>query len=107
MSNVYEKQTELNTKNVVVSVAENHMRASIVLDEIGQDGAYTYEEVIDKLSAAGVRTGIDEAKIRDVIVKKIYGQEVVVAQGKRQSMVLMDTTFSTSMRTMREITSQP
>ena len=82
MSNVYEKQTELNTKNVVVSVAENHMRASIVLDEIGQDGAYTYEEVIDKLSAAGVRTGIDEAKIRDVIVKKIYGQEVVVAQGK-------------------------
>ena len=39
MSNVYEKQTELNTKNVVVSVAENHMRASIVLDEIGQDGA--------------------------------------------------------------------
>ena len=82
MSNVYEKQTELNTKNVVVSVAENHMRASIVLDEIGQDGAYTYDEVIDKLSAAGVRTGIDEAKIRDVIVKKIYGQEVVVAQGK-------------------------
>ena len=82
MSNVYEKQTELNTKNVVVSVAENHMRASIVLDEIGQDGAYTYEEGIDKLSAAGVRTGIDEAKIRDVIVKKIYGQEVVVAQGK-------------------------
>ena len=78
MSNVYEKQTELNTKNVVVSVAENHMRASIVLDEIGQDGAYTYEEVIDKLSAAGVRTGIDEAKIRDVIVKKIYGQEVVL-----------------------------
>ncbi len=29
-----------------------------------------------------MRTGIDEAKIRDVIVKKIYGQEVVVAQGK-------------------------
>ena len=49
MSNVYEKQTELNTKNVVVSVAEDHMSASIVLGSIGQDGSYTYEEVIEKL----------------------------------------------------------
>ena len=72
MSNVYEKQTDLNTKNVVVSVAEDHMSASIVLGSIGQDGSYTYEEVIEKLSAAGVRTGIDAGKIRDVILKKIY-----------------------------------
>ena len=40
MSNVYEKQTELNTKNVVVSVSEDHMSASIVLGSIGQDGSY-------------------------------------------------------------------
>lgn len=82
MSNVYEKQTELNTKNVVVSVAEDHMSASIVLGSIGQDGSYTYEEVIEKLSAAGVRTGIDAGKIRDVILKKIYEIDVTVAEGK-------------------------
>lgn len=82
MSNIYDKQTELNTKNIVVSVAEDHMKASIILESISQDDAYTYEEVQDRLSAAGVRTGIDEAKIRDVIVKKIYGQDVVVAEGK-------------------------
>ena len=72
MSNVDEKQTELNTKNVVVSVAEDHMSASIVLGSIEQDGSYTYDEVMEKLSAAGVRTGIDAGKIRDVILKKIY-----------------------------------
>ncbi len=82
MSNVYEKQTELNTKNVVVSVAEDHMSASVVLGSIGQDSSYTYEEIMDKLSAAGVRTGIDEAKIRDIIVKKIYEMDVTVAEGK-------------------------
>ena len=82
MSNVYEKQTELNTKNVVVSVSEDHMSASIVLGSIGQDGSYTYEEVIEKLSAAGVRTGIDAGKIRDVILKKIYEIDVTVAEGK-------------------------
>ena len=82
MSNVYEKQTELNTKNVVVSVAEDHMSASIVLGSIGQDGSYTYEEVIEKLSAAGVLTGIDAGKIRDVILKKIYEIDVTVAEGK-------------------------
>lgn len=82
MSNVYEKQTELNTKNVVVSVAEDHMSASVVLGSIGQDSSYTYEEIMDKLSAAGVRTGIDEAKIRDIIVKKVYEIDVTVAEGK-------------------------
>lgn len=82
MSNIYEEQTELNTKNVVVSVAEDHMRASIVLESIGQQEAYTYEEVLDKLSAAGVRTGIDEARIRQVIVEKIYEEDILVAEGK-------------------------
>lgn len=82
MSNIYEKQPELNTKNIVVTVAEDHMSASIVLESVGRGEAYTYEEVIEKLSAAGVRTGIDEAKIRDLIVKKIYEQDVVIAQGK-------------------------
>lgn len=82
MSNIYEEQTEMNTKNVVVSVAEDHMRASIVLESIGQQEAYTYEEVLDKLSAAGVRTGIDEARIRQVIVEKIYEEDILVAEGK-------------------------
>lgn len=48
MSNIYEKQPELNTKNIVVTVAEDHMSASIVLESVGRGEAYTYEEVIEK-----------------------------------------------------------
>ena len=60
MNDVLREQIQLNTKEVVVNVDNDHMKASIVLNGIGSDEAYTYEEIADKLSQAGVRTGINE-----------------------------------------------
>lgn len=82
MNNVLREQIQLNTKEVVVNVDNDHMKASIVLNGIGSDEAYTYEEIADKLSQAGVRTGINEARIREVILNKLYDIEIVVAEGK-------------------------
>ena len=56
MNDVLREQIQLNTKEVVVNVDNDHMKASIVLNGIGSDEAYTYEEIADKLSQAGVRT---------------------------------------------------
>ena len=82
MNDVLREQIQLNTKEVVVNVDNDHMKASIVLNGIGSDEAYTYEEIADKLSQAGVRTGINEARIREVILNKLYDIEIVVAEGK-------------------------
>ena len=78
MNDVLREQIQLNTKEVVVNVDNDHMKASIVLNGIGSDEAYTYEEIADKLSQAGVRTGINEARIREVILNKLYDIEIVV-----------------------------
>ena len=53
MNDVLREQIQLNTKEVVVNVDNDHMKASIVLNGIGSDEAYTYEEIADKLSQAG------------------------------------------------------
>lgn len=50
MNDVLREQIQLNTKEVVVNVDNDHMKASIVLNGIGSDEAYTYEEIADKLS---------------------------------------------------------
>ena len=52
MNDVLREQIQLNTKEVVVNVDNDHMKASIVLNGIGSDEAYTYEEIADKLSQA-------------------------------------------------------
>ena len=85
LNDVLREQIQLNTKEVVVNVDNDHMKASIVLNGIGSDEAYTYEEIADKLSQAGVRTGINEARIREVILNKLYDIEIVVAEGKKCS----------------------
>lgn len=81
LNDVLREQIQLNTKEVVVNVDNDHMKASIVLNGIGSDPTYTYEEIADKLSQA-VRTGINEARIREVILNKLYDIEIVVAEGK-------------------------
>ena len=72
---------------------------------LGSDEAYTYEEIADKLSQAGVRTGINEARIREVILNKLYDIEIVVAEGKVQLTVLMVITTSSLIQSMKEIIS--
>ena len=46
------------------------------------DEGYTYDEVMNKLLLNGIKTGIDEEKIRWMISQKIYDQPVEIAVGK-------------------------
>ena len=47
LNDVLREQIQLNTKEVVVNVDNDHMKASIVLNGIGSDEAYTYEEIAE------------------------------------------------------------
>lgn len=75
---------QLNIKDIQVDISSDQMTASVCLRRISDDALYTYEDIMDKLSEAGVKMGIDEGRILDIIDKKIYDQRVVVATGKPQ-----------------------
>ena len=73
MNDVLREQIQLNTKEVVVNVDNDHMKASIVLNGIGSDEAYTYEEIADKLLQAGVQ----KAKVQLTVLMVITTSSLI------------------------------
>ena len=71
---------DIELHEVYVYIADDNMSASVRLGKC--DEGYTYDEVMNKLSLNGIKTGIDEEKIRWMISQKIYDQPVEVAFGK-------------------------
>ncbi len=71
---------DIELHEVYVYIADDNMSASVRLGKC--DEGYTYDEVMNKLSLNGIKTGIDEEKIRWMILQKIYDQPVEVAFGK-------------------------
>lgn len=65
---------------VYVYIADDNMSATVRLGRC--DDGYTYDEVMNRLSLNGIKTGIDEEKIRWMISEKIYDQPVEIAVGK-------------------------
>ena len=81
---------DIELHEVYVYIADDNMSASVRLGKC--DEGYTYDEVMNKLSLNGIKTGIDEEKIRWMILQKIYDQPVEVAFGKPvEKMVLLIT----------------
>ena len=71
---------DIELHEVYVYIADDNMSASVRLGKC--DEGYTYDEVMNKLSLNGIKTGIDEEKIRWMISQKIYDQPVEIAVGK-------------------------
>lgn len=59
---------DIELHEVYVYIADDNMSASVRLGRC-EDG-YTYDEVMNKLSLNGIKTGIDEEKIRWMISQK-------------------------------------
>lgn len=75
---------QLNIKDIQVDISNNQMLATVCLRKLTDEAVYTYDEIMDKLADAGVKMGIDEEKILQMIDHKIYEEKVVVAVGKPQ-----------------------
>ena len=79
---------DIELHEVYVYIADDNMSASVRLGKC--DEGYTYDEVMNKLSLNGIKTGIDEEKIRWMISQKIYDQPVEVAFGNNRPTVRED-----------------
>ena len=70
---------DIDIHEVYIYIADDHMSATIKLGRSEED--YSFDEVMDKLSQNGVKTGIDEEKIRHMVSERIYNTPEVVAEG--------------------------
>lgn len=78
-----EKSRGQLNKDIQVVISENAMSAMVCLVTLGNpDVGFTYNEVLEALTKAGVRMGIQEDKIYDLLENKRYDVTVQVAEGK-------------------------
>ena len=70
-----------NTKNTV-TLKNKDMEAWLYLvpPEGGKD--YEFADILNILNKAGVRDGINDSRVTAMIKKKIYGREVLIAEGR-------------------------
>lgn len=70
----------LTTKNPQVRVSHDNIRAYLYLPDSMLDD-YTVNDVQEALQRSGVKYGILESKIQEMIERRQYGREVLVAEG--------------------------
>lgn len=71
----------LTEQKPMVRVTYDEMEAYMLLPEPALDEIYDVTQLKTALNEAGVITGVDNAKLTELISKQIYNSEVVVAQG--------------------------
>ncbi|MGN0328972.1 MAG: DUF342 domain-containing protein [Lachnospira sp.] len=69
-----------NDRRINVVISDNHMSATLELGVVEDE--YSFDEVMDEISKAGVKTGIDEEAVRDILANKLYGQRRLIASGR-------------------------
>lgn len=79
---VLDDEIEIEMHRVFVDVAPDRMSATVNLGKISEDDNYTFDEVMAALSENAVKTGIDEAKITEIVNLRTFGKPVEVAVGK-------------------------
>ena len=80
---LFDEMGQLNKKDIQVIIADDNMSATLFLSKPAkEEDPYTYEEVMRALSNAGVKMGLDDARIHHMVEEQIYNTAVVVAQGK-------------------------
>ncbi|MBQ6811727.1 MAG: DUF342 domain-containing protein [Agathobacter sp.] len=68
-------------KNPKVRISYDEMEAYLLLPTPAYDVPYKLDEVMDIIKVAGVKIGVDEAKIASMIEDHFYDRECMIAQG--------------------------
>lgn len=82
--NLFNDNPQSNMREVLVEISPDRMLATVLLRSINEDEylTYSFDEVMDRLADAGVKTGIEEDKIHNLVDNKIYDKKFSVACGR-------------------------
>lgn len=75
-------EVELEMHRVIVDIAPDRMSATVTLGKIDESDEYTFDEIMSVLSENNVKTGIDEATVRNIVFEREFGKKILVAIGK-------------------------
>ncbi|MBR1444823.1 MAG: DUF342 domain-containing protein [Firmicutes bacterium] len=79
-------QNFIDSKNerMEINISEDKMTASVIFTEPVYKGLMlSFQDALDMLKGSGVRFGIKEDKLRELIESKEYGKSYIVAEGER------------------------
>ena len=68
-------------KNPKVRISYDEMEAYLLLPTPAYDVPYKLDEVMDIIKVAGVKIGVDEAKVASMIEDHFYDRECMISQG--------------------------
>ena len=69
-------------KEPKIRISYDEMEAYLLLPSpLTPDEAYEFDEVMEKVRAAGVKIGINEAKISAMLQERYYDRECLIAKG--------------------------
>lgn len=72
-----------NGKDIQIQLSDDRMEAAIQLSKPdSKESDYTRDEVLNKLAEVGIKTGIDEEKILEIVSQKQFGQFFIIATGR-------------------------
>lgn len=65
-----------------INVSKNNMEVRIVLTEPSGGKVKSTAEIIEDLNKSGIKFGINNSKIEEIIKNQVFDKQIVVAQGK-------------------------
>lgn len=76
-------EEKVEDKKILVTISEDRLEATVLLCGLTLWVEYTEEDIREALQENHIEYGIDNDKIREIIEKNQYNEEIVVAQGKK------------------------
>ena len=65
-----------------IRTSYDEMNAYLVLPLVGADEEWTVSEVLAALTQRGIKYGVDEKIVREMVESRTYGREICIAKGK-------------------------
>ena len=75
--------TKNNLPEPRTRISHDQMEGFLTLPTRNEGDAYTLEEVMAAINKGGLRFGLDQERILEMVNKRIYSREMVVARGKQ------------------------
>ena len=81
-----ESQIEIVPPEINVRISKDGLKAYLIVRKLGNPIAIREEDIEKALEAKGIKKDISENAIEEILVEKLVGQEVLIAEGKPPQM---------------------
>ena len=74
-------ESDIRNAKIEIEISDNKMTAALFVVPPKGGKMVTFEKIMEELSAKGIKYGIDENKIREIVNNNIFNTSIVIASG--------------------------